>query len=243
MFRVFTEIVSLFSFLPVVMFGNGVDSNINNLSQFQPSIISNQIFIQPTSNNTLDGEEPVGDPLYDPGLHVFTNLVTTGQAQYFTGVYVNSQLNFNIVQQPSGNAGYITSDENAITEFRLARDYGSIGLLAHNYLAGQDFDQLSLNQQVVLVRGDGQLQLYTIVKIERYQALSPNSPYSNFLNLDNPDEILTAAQLFYHVYDQDNALVFQTCIEKDSELSWGRLFITAVPASNPLGSSAESPAG
>jgi hypothetical protein len=236
MFKVVTGIISLFSLLPIAIFSNGIDSNITSPTQMQDTIISRQIVPEPDSYDTLDGEDPADNPLTDPGLQAFTSQVTTGQQQFYTGVYVDQDLNFSIAQQPSGNAGYISSTDGVITEFRLAKDYGSIGLLAHNYLAGEQFSELGLYQQVVLVRGDGQLQLYTIVKIERYQALSPTSPYSNFLNLDDQDQTLTAADLFYHVYDQDNALVFQTCIEKDGEWSWGRLFITAMPSANPIGS-------
>ncbi|MFZ6019495.1 MAG: hypothetical protein ACOYXO_07770, partial [Chloroflexota bacterium] len=73
-------------------------------------------------------------------------------------------------------------------------------------------------------------QEYQIEEIRRYQALTPNSPYSKFVNLADPDKkVITATDLFYEIYTQKGTLVLQTCIEKEGELSWGRIFIIARP--------------
>jgi hypothetical protein len=69
--------------------------------------------------------------------------------------------------------------------------------------------------------------IYQVTKIENYQALSPNSPYSDFLSLDGSNQKLSATQLFSKIYTQENHLVLQTCLEKDGDLSWGRTFIIA----------------
>ncbi|HRJ74870.1 MAG TPA: hypothetical protein PLX90_02685, partial [Anaerolineales bacterium] len=55
-------------------------------------------------------------------------------------------------------------------------------------------------------------------------------PYSNFIDL-NTQEFLTAEGLFNKVYRGDFHVTLQTCIEKDGDLSWGRLFIIAKPIS------------
>ena len=167
----------------------------------------------------------------------FIQTVYTGQANTITGLFVDDLFALDVVQQPANNPGYIASSENSVTEFKMARDYGSIGMLAHNYLAGDSFNSLAVGQVVYLVFGDGSVQPYTIANILSYQALQPNSPYSNFVNVDNPDEFLTAADLFYAVYGQDDALVLQTCIENQGIDTWGRLFIIAIPGALPAGSS------
>jgi hypothetical protein len=132
-------------------------------------------------------------------LRNFIATVYTGQTNTITGLFVDDQFAMDVAQQPSSNPGYISSDENTVTEFRLARDYGTIGMLAHNYLAGESFYNLSIGQVVYLVFGDGSVQPYTIANVLSYQALQPNSPYSNFVNLDDPEEYLTAADLFYSI--------------------------------------------
>ncbi|NIW47239.1 MAG: hypothetical protein GWN30_21570 [Gammaproteobacteria bacterium] len=168
----------------------------------------------------------------------FIREVYTGDASTITGIYVHEEFSLNVSQQPSGSPGYISPNENTATEFKMARDYGSIGMLAHNYLAGDLFFQLEHGQVIYLVFGDGMVQPYTILNVLRYQALQPNSPYSNFLNLDNTEEYLSAADLFYKVYDQDDALILQTCIENQGIDTWGRLFIIAVPGPIPVNSGA-----
>lgn len=79
-----------------------------------------------------------------------------------------------------------------------------------------------------MIYGDGHVEHYVVREVLKYQALQPYSPYSSFRNLAR-DEVLTAEQMFKRVYFGDHHLTFQTCIEAEGNLSWGRLFIIAVP--------------
>ena len=167
-------------------------------------------------------------------LRNFIKEVYTGQESTITGIFVNEGFSMDVIQQPNNSPGYIAPYEDTLTEFSIARDYGTIGLLAHNYLAGDLFFQLKEGQVVYLVFGGGAVQTYTIVDILSYQALQPNSPYSNFVNMENAEDYLSAADLFYKVYGQEDALVLQTCIENQGIESWGRLFIIAIPGAIPV---------
>jgi len=40
---------------------------------------------------------------------------------------------------------------------------------------------------------------------------------------------LTAEQLFNRVYRGDRHVTFQTCIDANGDISWGRLFVIAIP--------------
>ena len=111
----------------------------------------------------------------------------------------------------------------------MASQYGNVGLLAHNNLAGKFFSGLAVGQQVRLVYGDGKTETFVITEILRYQALQPTSPYSSFRNLDKTDDTLTAEQMFKRAYLGDRHMTFQTCIEAYGNPSWGRLFVIAVP--------------
>ena len=172
---------------------------------------------------------PEQDLDVSPELQTFVDGVYTGQANVLTGVFVNQDFSMPVVQQPRNQPGFISSSDGNVTDFRLARDYGSVGLIAHNYLGGKMFDQFSVGQTFYLVYGDSEVVAYTVVRIDQFQALSPNSPYSDFVNLDGTEGKISAEDLFYQMYGQDGAVVFQTCIEKDGNSTWGRLFITAVP--------------
>jgi len=163
-----------------------------------------------------------------PNFTDFSKTVQNGKAADLRGVYVSNVLALPVVQQPSNNTGYVSSRDGEITQFGMASKYGNIGLLAHNHLSGRSFSQLAIGQEVRLVYGDGKVETFVVVDILKYQALTPNSPYSKFRNISD-SKTLTAEQMFKRVYFGDRHVTFQTCIEKDDKLSWGRLFIIAIP--------------
>jgi len=105
----------------------------------------------------------------------------------------------------------------------MASSYLIVGLLAHNFLAGAQFFNLQLNQQIILVLGDGSLEYYKVSDIQTYQALSPTNPYSNFISPDG-QKTLSSEEVYKQVYEKGNQLVFQNCIQKGNDDSWGRLF-------------------
>jgi len=151
------------------------------------------------------------------------------QGDVLSALYLNDSTALQIAQQPVGNSNFVTSFPNYVTEYQAATNYGTIGLLAHNYLAGEYFFQISPGQEIELVYSDNHTVRFIVTEIQRYQALSPNSPSSDFINLVNGD-YLTASQLFNKVYrDQSGHLVLQTCIYADKNPTWGRLFIIAEP--------------
>jgi len=160
----------------------------------------------------------------------FIASVSNGQANQVTGIYAEGVLAYSVRPQPAGNLGYVSEGANDVTEFALAAQYGTQGFLAHNYLAGASFSQLSVGQIVTLVYGDGSTASFRIDVIRRYQALSPNSTQSRFVDLETGKE-LSASDVFFAVYNGESAVVLQTCIAKDGIGSWGRLFVQASPIS------------
>lgn len=168
-----------------------------------------------------------------PSLREFIPSIQNGRASQLVGVYADDAFALRIVQQPASNPGFVSSEPEVVTEFSMAANYGTTGLLAHNTEAGEYFDDIKAGQNIVLVYGDGDLGYYKVDQIREFQALTPTSPYSSFVDLSAPDQTLSAENLFYQVYQSDGNLVFQTCIERDGDLSWGRLFIIASPMDEP----------
>ena len=137
------------------------------------------------------------------------------------------------MQQPAADAGYVSDQPNAITQFRMAAQYHTIGLLAHDYLAGASFHELQAGSELYLVYGDGRTKNYRVYEVQQFQALSPSSPYSSFIDMSDQTK-LSADQLFYRIYGLGNAtLVLQTCISTPSVPSWGRIFVLARPVETP----------
>ena len=163
-----------------------------------------------------------------PAFADFYETVQNGKGRVLRGVYVPGIFALPVVQQPSKSAGYVSPQDGEITQFALASKFGNVGLLAHNHLAGKDFSQLTLGQEVRLVYGNGKIETFIVAEVLEYQALKPNSLYSDFRSLTG-GKTLNAEQMFKRVYFGERHVTFQTCIKKDGSSSWGRLFVIAIP--------------
>jgi hypothetical protein len=151
------------------------------------------------------------------------------------GIYVNDVMAVRVVQQPADNAGFVSATDGVVTQFKLAEKYGTIGLLAHNFASGSLFPKIKQADIIQAIYGDGKISQFKVTTIYKFQALTPESATSNFLDLSTGEK-LTSTALFYKVYQRQSAsvegktyLVLQTCIAKDNESSWGRMFIVAEP--------------
>src|SRR5687768_17646264 len=145
-----------------------------------------------------------------PDFTVFSQAVQNGKADSLRGVYVPNVLALPIVQQPSGNAGYVSSNDGQATQFAMASQFGNVGLLAHNYLSGKSFSQIEVGQEVRLVYGDGVVKYFIVKEVLQYQAMDPNSPWSSFRDVKD-NTILNAEQMFNRVYAGEHHVTFQTC--------------------------------
>lgn len=171
------------------------------------------------------------DPNSSTNLPTFIQSIRNGNAAILSGIYVSNVMAFPIIQQPMGYPGFVSNEANTLTQFSMANEVGNLGLLAHNHLAGTNFAQLIKGDVIVLVYGDGHTQSFRITEILQYQALSPNSPYSDFKDLAT-EKTLSVEQLFNKVYRGDFHVTLQTCIEQGGNPSWGRLFVIAQPILN-----------
>jgi len=169
----------------------------------------------------------LGEPDIPP-LDEFIEGVMNGEADALRGVYIPDLLADLVTPQPDDNPAYVSSRRDTLTQFGLASNYGSTGLLAHNYLAGKSFSHLDKGQPIVLIYGDGRTETFVITEFMRFQALTPDSITSNFVDLDD-GEFLSASKLFLEAYDRPGHLILQTCIFANGDNSWGRLFIIAEP--------------
>lgn len=180
----------------------------------------------PTETATIT-PQPTPTPKPPPFFDTFVASLTNGNAWQVVGVYVEDVLALKVVQQPSSDPAYVSTLNGVATYFALVNQMtGNNGLLAHNYLAGMYFYDLEPGQIVVLIYGDGSTVEYGVSGDEQYQALSPNSSTSDFVNLST-GETLSSTQLFYQVYGGDTRTTFQTCIARGGQPSWGRLFVIA----------------
>jgi len=165
-----------------------------------------------------------------PALNTFVKELRNGQSNEVRGVYIPEIMAAPVIHQPEGNNHFVSSVKNTVTQFDLASQFGSAGFLAHNYLAGQSFSLLEINQIFYLIYGDGQTSMLVVTEILRYQALEPTSTFSEFVDLQN-NHHMTTAETFSKVYDRPGQIILQTCIAVGDASSWGRLFVIAEPFS------------
>jgi prepilin-type processing-associated H-X9-DG protein len=199
--------------------------------------------LNPALNTTFERhprlEVEASKPTSMVSLQRFIDSVVDGNSKNVVGVYVPGVLALPVGQQPRENAGYVTREPNLTTQFRMARQYGTVGILAHNDLAGDQFTGIAMNQYAIVVFGDGHVEYYQVREVQKYQALSPTSAFSDFINMEIEDERLSAGELFNRIYAPGDRLVFQTCIAANEDPSWGRMFIIATPVTRQVKSVVE----
>ena len=175
-----------------------------------------------------------------PALAEFAQAVANGNQDELRGAYVPGIFADLVVQQPEGNPAFVSPRGQVLTRFSEASRLDSIGLLAHNYLAGRDFSQLTVGQRIYLVYGDGRMRSFDVTRILKFQALQPLSTQSEFIDLATGKR-LGAAALFTTAYGRQGSLVFQTCIEAEGIEAWGRLFVVAEPSAPEAQMSPQAP--
>jgi hypothetical protein len=163
-----------------------------------------------------------------PELSTFLQTVSNGEANQLRGVFVPGIMAVQVVEQGENGAGYISREEETLTRFGMADAFGTVGLLAHNHLAGKYFASLKPGQIVYLIYGNSQVNAYMITQVLSFQANEPYNPYGTFRNLETGTES-SAEELFRQVYTGSFHITLQTCIAQGDQPSWGRLFVIAIP--------------
>jgi hypothetical protein len=184
---------------------------------FLPSVYQIGVSVAPS--------QPQSVPEF-PSLDAFIVGLPSAAPQVIVGVYVTDTLALPVVQQPTNQSGYISNAPNQATQFAAAASFGVSALLAHNDLAGQRFYALTEDQIATLILGDGSQQIYRITAQASFQALEPNNPYGELVDLADGVHY-SATDLFARFYMTPGQLVFQTCLSRNGQASWGRYFVVA----------------
>src|SRR5262245_44878813 len=93
-------------------------------------LLVGSLLTQPISAYALGGVEGTNTL---PNFSDFSNSVQNGRADHVSGVYVPNVFALPVAQQPYGSPGFVSSENDLVTQFRMANTYGNVGLLAHNH--------------------------------------------------------------------------------------------------------------
>lgn len=122
-----------------------------------------------------------------------------------------------VTQQPVFMPSFVSVYN--VTQFSPVREYGSIGLLAHDYsTAGRMLPDIIVGNLISVTLSNGDEPKYVVTEIVRAQSLQPYDPYSRFI-LDGRE--VTSTQLILSVF-RKGTLTLQTC-----EGVEGRIFVIA----------------
>jgi len=99
----------------------------------------------------------------------FAPPATAPNADQIAGVYVPGVFSLPVIQQPEEEPWFVSSAPQTITQFNLAAEYGSLGFLAHNTLAGSAFYKLEIGHEIIVVYGDGELARFKVAEVQSFQ--------------------------------------------------------------------------
>ena len=180
--------------------------------------------IAPEINVTRFPFEKSKSPLF----RHFAGLVMNGNPEQVRGIFVEGLMALPVVQQPAGEVTYVAGQMDVVTQFQSAADHNVIGLLAHNYLSGNLFYQLTMGEEVRIVFGDGSYQRYRVIGSYAFQKLEPSNLQSDLVDMST-EEVLTTNQVFNRFYNGEHHVTLQTCLEEGGLSNWGLTFIVAEP--------------
>lgn len=154
------------------------------------------------------------------GLSVFIEKIRDNTIN-LRGLYAESIVELKIVQSPT-NTLSMKADE--VLELSISEQLGNTILVAHNTLGGKNFKYLTLGQTIYTIKGNGSYEKSIIIEIAEFESLSNNLYKESSTGL-----IFTDMQLVERFFFGNKHVLLQTCVEKDYNYGWGRLFIVAIP--------------
>lgn len=133
-------------------------------------------------------------------------------------VYAPGAFNFEIIGQESDYE--VTLQDGAVSLFEGPfMEYGVVGLLGHDYLAGAEFYELERGDWLVVWLEGGGLEAYQITEMRRFQAVGLDYPFQALADLET-GSVLSEEEVFEVMYRRPGGLVLQTCIDG----GWGLAF-------------------
>ncbi len=128
--------------------------------------------------------------------------------------------------------GSVTTDSYKVTLGIFSSKPNAIWLLGHNNLVGAAFLKLQVGDEFFIHFQDSRTQWYKVDSIRRYRAITPESDGTNLVEVSYPslNDITGQEEEPFSVKNkvlQDGYVTLQTCISKDGNGIWGRLFVIA----------------
>jgi len=113
------------------------------------------------------------------------------------------------VRYQGGEYGYVADMRGAVTLFQAAWEDGSLGFLAHNYLAGAAFYELRAGNLLRVTAADGSARWYLVRETMVYTAIDPGEWWTDVIDEDGMR--WSQEEVYAGLYERQGWVVLQTC--------------------------------
>lgn len=127
---------------------------------------------------------------------------------------------FSVVQQP--NQLWVSSQKNVLTQYELAGELGTYGILAHSEYAGKQFRKLDLGETVSVKFENETVADYIVGEIS-YFSVVPRGNTADYIE-SSTGLTYTFLDMMKRFYMNENKITFQTCVGKN-----GLVLVVAYP--------------
>ena len=135
-----------------------------------------------------------------------------------------------IVPQPNGKYSWVSNDSNSFTEFSVPKKlYDTQYFLAHNTKAGSHLNEIKIGDVIKFRESNAGLGEHTerkVKEIRKFKALQPTNLKTPLVDLSTGKQY-SVEDITKEMWTNNKQVVFQTCIEKEGDINWGRLFVIA----------------
>lgn len=140
-----------------------------------------------------------------------------------------------VQQQPADGETYVSPSAGTVTQFQTALNrWSSIGILAHNNLAGASFFSLEVGDRITVEFDNGLPRDFEVYDIRQYQDVSDDQSFSLFDQVgDGSNDVFSTLTVMSAVYGNAGYLTLQTCIARGNSSHWGVEFVLARPVKKP----------
>lgn len=109
-----------------------------------------------------------------------------------------------------GDYGFVSETEGIVTLFEAAWRDGSMGFLAHNYLAGYEFYGVEVGDLLRVRLADGSVERFAVREVAVFLAVEPGAEWTDVV--DESGRRLTQEQVYELMYEREGWTILQTCV-------------------------------
>lgn len=122
------------------------------------------------------------------------------------------------VRYQGGEYGFVADLRGAVTLFQAAWDDGSLGFLAHNYLAGAAFYELRAGNLLRVTAADGSSRWYVVRETMVFTAIDPGKWWTDVI--DEEGRRWSQEEVYAGLYERQGWVVLQTCWGEGRYAGW-----------------------